>query len=91
MKPPNCLNRRDHLSTELLFELALWFRLYTSGRPLRISQGEPMPQGGEPRFPIVCQFLEDALGVEIDEDNARNRLHRLIKDNSHIGLVDWPA
>jgi len=50
-----------------------------------------MPQGGEPRFPIVCQFLEDALGVEIDEDNARNRLHRLIKDNSHIGLVDWPA
>lgn len=78
--------------TGLLFQLVLYMRRFTVGEldPTKISQCEPMPSYGDPRYKIVCDFINDALEKAMDENGARQRLEKLIENNSGIGFTDWP-
>ena len=84
--------RIDPSVTGLLFQLVLYMRRFTNGEPnpTNISQCEPMPDYGEPRYSIVCDFINDALEQAFDENAARQRLENLIVNNFGIGFSDWP-
>ena len=85
-------SRIDAAVTGLLFQLVLYIRRFIAGEPepTHISQCEPMPDYGEPRYRIVCEFINDALGKATNEHSARQRLEKLIRTNPGIGFFAWP-
>ena len=87
--------RAEMPETALLFELVLRFRLFTAtGEPPLLQRGQPMPPSDQrryqPRYKLVCEFMQAALGCSTTEGEAKNRLFALLKRNPRIEWVPWP-
>lgn len=81
--------------TGLLFQLALYFRLYTSGvgRDLLgyMQTGEPMPENGDPHWHLCGEILAAIFGEQIPApDDLRRRLSKLLTKYPNLTFVGWP-
>jgi len=85
--------------TGLLFQLALFFRRYTSGIESfdadllgRLEVGERMPDYGKPHWELCAELLGAALGAtraRTAEDIGR-RMNRLLQEHPQLSFVGWP-
>ena len=91
----------DGAEIGVLFELTLYFRRYTSGvdadRLGYMQTGEPMPQSGDPCWPLVVQLMaatfdKDAFGTDgaPEEQNVRRRFNKLLKEHPQLTFAGWP-
>ena len=85
----------DAARTGLLFQLALYFRRYTSGieRDLLgyIQTGEPMPRDGYPCWALCAEALAAIFGDPVPTpDDLRRRLGKLLTNYTHLTFVGWP-
>jgi hypothetical protein len=90
-KPIDDRRRHPSVGMGLLFHLVLLLRNYTADMQsfARHQPGEPMPSHGDPHYRLAGDFVHVATGEEIRNPGAS--LRKLIKENSGLGLVQWPA
>ena len=82
----------DGAATPLMFNLVFLFKRWT-GEPgpehfARWSAGERMPTTGKPRYKIAAQFVDAALGPQLN--SAEGRLKALLsRHRNSIGIRGW--
>ena len=94
--------RPDALVDGLLFGTVLLSRRYTARSRWWMTAGTEMPgsrardagqrtrKPGRPLWGVAAALVSDALGVDLTENAARNRLAFLIQDNPGLCWFGWP-
>ena len=54
------------------------------------AAGETTRHPGRPLWPVATAIVSDALGEQLTDSAARNRIEFLIKRNHGLGWVGWP-
>jgi hypothetical protein len=82
------------IETMLAFELALRFRYWSSGQGLvEFETGDDafnMPAGGNPRYWLVSEWVEAALGETVGAESIKKRLEKM-RARSAVQLTSWPV
>ncbi len=85
-------SREDAALNGLIFSLAFHFRRATNGKQeLPWNNGQPMPDVGEPRIPLIAQYawlVFPNRREKITEDRIRDRLKHLIAKGATMS--SWP-
>ena len=80
--------------TGLLFELALYFKRFTSGVDGDLlgymQTGEPLPLSGNPCWKLCGQALAEVFGGEVRPDGLGRRLRKLRAKHPKLTFVGWP-
>jgi hypothetical protein len=80
--------------TMLAFELALRFRHWSLGEKLVEFETDDdifdVPAGGNPRYRLVSEWIEAALGETVGAEAIKKRLEKM-RDRSAVQLTSWPV
>lgn len=72
--------------TMLAFELAFYLRMHTAGHANdSIQNGQPMPDYGNPRYPVVAAFCSAVFGTSFDGKKLGDKVRKL----KNVGLANW--
>jgi hypothetical protein len=82
--------RADAVVNSLLFAAVGETRLFTGGGGCLSDDGGPMPEDGEPMWPLAAALANDALEFSLTAKVAEDRLSKLLKRNPGLGWVGWP-
>jgi hypothetical protein len=82
--------RPDAAVNGLLFHAVMLAREHTSGGGFAILPGMEMPRVGRPLWDVAAVVVGDALGKQLDEKQAQDRMRVLLARNPGLQWIGWP-
>lgn len=80
----------DMLTRGLLWR-ATWLARRLTGGVGSPAMGAPLPEGGQPLWPVAAALLRDVTGKHYDADTAQDVLAHFLERYPDVGFLGWPV